>query len=249
MIIYRYFRNIITLGIFLVLSLACSTAASSSDDTPDEITRASAARIIAESENFPAVYSIKIKQTFSYDSGAINAVSDDESEEDSVKRYLAQYSKLAPQIGVAVHFGYVRPIIKRTNDKPELMNETKYWKFEDEYVITDDGRKLWKDFGLEADDASLPLAVKEFDEVTGIIKRGGDTIVEYTWRWKTNKMGDALDPQTGQFEKLPEHMQKWFTERRAFFSSENTIVELAGTIRTRALFRKYDDGWRLVSAG
>ncbi len=151
---------------------------------------------------------------------------------------------------VANYLGLVESHLKRLNKQPKKdssLYKFGFWFFEEQWTNTPQGEKLWADYKLPTQETVVPLARKEFINVTGMTKIGeSQTGVEFTWRWVPNELGKALDPASEEFKALPANMRKNLTDN-VYKVSPNLTYSWGGDRTGRAIFQKYDDGWRLVS--
>ena len=218
-----------------------------------ELTRAKAQKTIVESNEFKQPRTLEFIQMYIRDGqGVTEAKSDDEPESEAIQRRIQEYFYEAPQVAVADYFGLVKPELKRINSKPDKPSSLRgYWNFNERYVVTDKGRKMWEDLKLPVNETTVPLATPVFLEITGITKQGeSNAIVEFKWKWNPNEIGKALDQSTEEYKKLPEDLKKKLNQvdpyisPNRFYSWESDKQRLG-----KAMFQKYDDGWRLISLG
>lgn len=225
-----------------------STAACSSG----ELTRAQAQKLITDSKDFkqPAVIEfIQGNIAVGRNKGAVESKSDSEPETEAVERRIASHYAANPQMGVAAHFGLIEAQVKRTNDKPEPFTvASSYWFFDERYIVTEKARKMWEELAIPVNETAVPTAEKEMLEVTGITKQSDSIIqVDYSWKWKPNEIGKALDTSTEEFKRLPEKLKNDLLAPEEL-KSKNQTLSWSGKQNGTAKFQKYDDGWRIVSA-
>ncbi|MCD9186342.1 MAG: hypothetical protein LUM44_07900 [Pyrinomonadaceae bacterium] len=218
-----------------------------------ELTRAKAQKMIVESNEFKQPLTLEFIQMYIKDGqGTTEAKSDDEPESEAIQRRIQEYFGEAPQVGVADYFGLVKPELKRINDKPYKPSSLRgYWNFNERYVVTEKGRKMWENLGLPINETAVPLAAHDFLEITGITKQGeNNSIVEFKWKWNPNEIGQSLDQSTEEYKKLPENLKKNLNEVNPYISPERFYSwEPDKSRQGKAMFQKYDDGWRLTSLG
>lgn len=130
-----------------------------------------------------------------------------------------------------------------------------YWKLE----LTDKGRAFMKseavhfnskqygdcNFGV----VNFPLVTKTISEVTGVMPEGNECRAEYKWHFKLTDLGRLLQ------EKGDVYLQLSLDERirlghrvgreLSLPVPDDPEIQLPNT--GTAVFRKYDDGWRLQS--
>ena len=114
----------------------------------------------------------------------------------------------------------------------------------------DKARAYWKEYDLAPNETSIPTAKKELIEVTGIMKQGEtNAMVDYTYKWNANEFGKYFDPGTTEFKSLPEELREGLEGKPSRNGGGNRKNLLAGwnsVQQGRAMFQKFDDGWRLV---
>ncbi len=182
-------------------------------------------------------------------------LSKDEKEEEAVVRAKEDFKKKQPQLIIAEQLGYIR--LRYENPKmrgPEMGMPTDLyakglgvWEFNPRAELTDAGRALWKDAGLNVNEMALPMAVRGTPEITGIVDEDKITKkVELTYNWKPNKLGQSLDPNSAAFAELPEDLKQIIKNPKFdLFGTDSKIVDFTQARKGVAYFRKYDDGWRL----
>lgn len=216
-----------------------------------ELTRAKAQKMITESKDFGKPKVMELNQLSSKDGdGVTEAKSDNEPESEAAQRRIQEYLFEVPAVAIANHLGLVKPELKRKNDKPDYPTTLRgYWYFDEKYLLTDKGRKIWEDMNLPVTESMLPLARPVFLEVTGITKKGEtNQLVEFKWKWEASEIGKSLDQTTEEFKRLPEDLKKNLTEPY-IYSAQDGLKSWGGERTGKAMFQKYDDGWRLVSLG
>ena len=173
------------------------------------------------------------------------------------QRRIKTYFELYPQVAVANHLGLVEPRVKSKDaeqPKPISWMDTPVWWFDEKYAATEKGRDLWKDIKLPPSEGAIPLAVKEFIEVTGITRQGENAAqAQFAWKFVPNETARYFDSSAAGFKTLPVDLQTAMLGRQpATITNRNpqdvTIKFSADPRRGQALFRRYDDGWRLESA-
>ncbi len=232
------------IAIYLLSVTACQSK---------ELTRAEAQKMITSSQEFKDITSFDyINQSLKDDEnkGSSVAKSADEPEAAAVQDRINDYFREAPRVGIADHFGLVKAELKRINEKPEVyssLTPSGFWHFDESYTLTDKAKKYWSDYNLPVQDTVIPTAKKEFINVTGITKLGETGAnVEFTYHWLPNELGKALDPSTEEFKQLPENLKTNLTEVYSYAVSP-FIIDWGNERQGSARFRKYDDGWRLIS--
>ena len=218
-----------------------------------ELTRSQAQKMVASSREFKDIKSLDyINRSLRDDrnKGTSVAKSPDEPEAAAVQGRIGDYFVEEPRVGIASHLGLVKPELKRINEKPEILGSltpSGFWYFEENYTLTDKGKKYWGDYELPVQETVIPTAKKEFINVTGITGLGEtDAQVEFTWRWLPNELGKSLDPSTEEFKRLPENLKTNLTSVYPYPVSP-FIADWGNERFGSAQFQKYDDGWRLIN--
>ena len=236
-------------GLLVLIQIFMFNACASSQ----ELTRVKAQKMIVESNEFKQPVMLEFIQLYIKDGqGTTEAKSDDEPETEAIRRRIREYFYEAPQVAVADHFGLVKPELKRINDKPDKPSSLRgYWNFNERYVVTEKGRKMWEDLGLPVNETAIPLATADFLEITGITKQGEtNAVAEFKWKRNPNEIGKVFDQSTEEYKRLPEELKKNLTEINAYISPARFHSWEPDKPRSgKAMFQKYDDGWRLTSLG
>lgn len=233
----------------LLLLVQVLLASSCSSGEPS---RAAAQKMIAESADFKQPDVVEFVQgniSIGRNKGSVESKSESEPEAEAVQRRVASHYAAHPQMAVAARFELIEAQVKRTNEKPEPMTAaSSYWFFDERYTVTEKGRRMWQELGLPASETSVPIAEKQLVEVTGVTKQGDAVLlVEYKWKWKPNRVGEALDSSTKEFNRLPEKTRNDLMAPEGL-KTKNQTLSWSGEQEATAKFQKYDDGWRLVSA-
>ena len=86
-------------------------------------------------------------------------------------------------------------------------------------VLTNKGRDIVRQLGgrIDNDSVVVPSGPKEVIAVTGVSIDGKTAVADFDWHWNFNELSAVLNPLD------------------------------AGVRHGRALFRLYDDGWRVIS--
>lgn len=160
----------------LLTAVSCSSG---------ELNRSQAGKLISESNDFRQPSVIEFVQgghaLVGRGQGAIESTSDDEPEAEAVSRRIAEHYTANPRMELADHFGLLKSEIKRTNDKPEPRTSvSSFWYFDERYIVTDKGRKMWEELKLPVNETAVPIAEKEFIGVTGITKQSDNSIQAIT---------------------------------------------------------------------
>lgn len=248
----EYSTRLIFITVFMLLVSVWFAGGCSTSD----FSRGQAVAAISEAANYKqaAVTSIDIGMLTNAYARAYQ-LSKDEKEEAAVVRAKEDFKKKQPQLIIAEQLGYIR--LRYENPKmrgPEMDMPTDLyakdmgvWEFTPRAELTDAGRALWKDVGLNVNETALPLAVREEPNITGIVDEDKITKkVELTYRWKPNKLGQSLDPNSATFNELPEDVKQIVKNPKFnLFGTDNKMVNFTEARRGVAYFKKYDDGWRM----
>jgi hypothetical protein len=223
------------------LVLACSSG---------DLSRAQAQKMIAESTDFRQPFVIEYIQgniPLSKGKGLVVAKSAAESESEAIKSRIASHYAANPQMAVVDYFGLIDARLKRTNDVPDPVTAaTSNWYFDERYSITEKARKMWEDAKLPVNETAVPVAFREFIEVSGLTKQGDNTIIaDFSFKWSPNEVGKSLDSSTDEFKKLPDKIRQDLIAPGGLTTRNQTMS--FGTRQGKATFQRFDDGWRLAA--
>lgn len=184
-------------------------------------------------------------------------LSPDDTVEAAAIRAKADFMKRQPQLDVAEQLGYIKVLFENPklgeNDMnmPPKLWEQKLgtWEFDVRSEMTDKGRKLWQDLGFEVNEKSLPLAIRNNAEVTGVTDES-QTLkrVEFKYKWNPTDLGAAFDERNPAFSKLPEQLQKTLQKPPVpdlFGGGGGNLMDFTSPRGGVARFQKFDDGWRM----
>jgi len=213
-----------------------------------DLNRTKAQTLIVESTDFKQPAVLALKSPAESEPFGLNKSSKSEKVEDAKVRNLQLFLSYYPRIAAAAHLGLA------TIDQ-ELIREEKavgvqvsaQWFFSVKTSTTEQGKKMWKEYGSPASDVAIPLARKEFVNITGITSPAeNQALAEFTWKWNSNKAAHALQENTDDFKALPADIQQGLLGRTEGNRQNQTEI-WDGERKGKALFQRYDDGWRLVS--
>lgn len=216
----------------LMLLLAFTTGCTNSR----ELTRDRAAEMIRDSESFRAPITLALKREMDWN---VRAQSESESEADARVRAVETYYQVYSEMDVLRQLGLIdlRLVPRR---RPEPGYPT--WTFSVDPLLTEKGRGAADSGQGVQDKASVRLAEREFVEVTGITKAGGDTArIEYVWKEVPTEAGRAFVPSSPEYQSLPAPL-------RQALAGRNQTKDFSKVNRATAVFRLYDNGWRLLAA-
>lgn len=234
----------------VVFATACSSLSSG-------VTRSTAATAIEADKRYSAAMAVSVDVSGKFDNlGGVTVyqTTSDDTAETAIPRAKAFFAEKQPQFAVAEQLGY----IKLYFEKPELiqaqMGEKNYdtalglWKFKTRGELTDKGKALWTDLKLSVSDQSLPLAVRQSPEITGIIDENpNNKRVDFTYKWEPTELGKAFDPSSSAFSKLPPELQEALKKTQFnIFGGRNNSADFTTVRKGIARFKKFDDGWRLA---
>jgi hypothetical protein len=233
-------------SVVFILIISFISACSSGD-----LSRSQAQKMITESNDFrqPAVLElVQGNIVIGRNKGAVESKSATEPESEAVQRRIASHYALNPQMAVADYFGLIDARLKRTNDIPDPVTvATSNWYFDERYMITEKGKQMWQEANLPANETAVPIASRQFIEITGLASQSENIIqAEFTWKWVPNEIGKSLDAASEEFRKLPEKIKQDLIAPGGLKSRNQTISSWEGVKQGKAAFQKYDSGWRLV---
>jgi hypothetical protein len=238
----------------LILTVAILTGCSS---LSSGVSRSTATAAIESDKRYTAAstLSVDVSGRFNNVGGVtVYQTNADDTAETAIPRAKSFYAESQPQIAVPEQLGY----IKLYFEKPELIEaqigEKNYgtalglWKFKTRAELTDKGKALWEGLKLSVNEQSLPLAIRQSPEVTGIIDENqNNKRVDFTYKWKPTELGEAFDPSSSAFSKLSPELQEALkkTQFNIFGGGRNNTADFTSERKGLARFKKFDDGWRL----
>lgn len=242
--INRRFQSFGFLIVFILIAglmFACSSG---------DLSRSQAQKLITESNDFKQPAIIELVQgniPLNKGKGLVVAKSATETESEAIKSRIAAHYAANPQMAVADYFGLIDAKLKRTNDVPDPVTAaTSNWYFDEKYTITEKGKKMWEEAKLPANETAVPVAFREFIEVTGLTKQGDNTIIaDFSFKWSPNEIGKSLDSSTDEFKKLPDKIKQDLIAPGGLTTRNQTMSW--GARQGKATFQRYDDGWRLAA--
>lgn len=244
-------------GVAAALILTAAVFAAACSSLSSGVSRGTAITAIEQDKRFTAASAVSVDVSGKFDNvGGVTVyqTSADDTAETAIPRAKAFYAESQPQIAVPEQLGY----IKLYFEKPELIQaqigEKNYdtalglWKFKTRAELTDKGRALWEDLKLSVSDQSLPLAIRQSPQVTGIIDENpNNKRADFTYKWKPTELGEAFDPSSSAFSKLSPELQEALkkTQFNIFGGGRNNTADFTSERKGLARFKKFDDGWRL----
>jgi hypothetical protein len=211
-----------------------------------DLTRSKAESLIVASPQFKSPQTVSLISPMENDPFGLEKASDSEKVEEAKPRYLQRFLQYHPRIAVLNHLGLIS--IEQSLLREEKAVGTQVpamWYFSVKARLSEQGRALWKEYGLPAAEDAIPLARREFVSITGIMSQGENRAqADFNWKWSANKIGLAFQENTDEFKALPLEMQKGLrgqTEANRQALTENWSGERKG----KASFERFDDGWRI----
>lgn len=222
-----------------------------------ELSRSQAQSLIEKSSEYKQPFALELMQGETlqpYGKALYINETTEETPQQAAERKIKEYFEKNPEIAVAHHLGLVEARVKTLD--PAQPQRTVYqskpmWSFEEDYLATEPAKTLWKQYDLPPTKSSVPLAGKRIVEVTGITKQGEEqAAAQFTWQFAPNAAGKAYDTTTSEFKSLPADLQQLLEgtlpPSNVISKRANKTMSFAGAPRQgEALFRRYDDGWRL----
>jgi hypothetical protein len=249
----KTFNQLTALLVLYVIFISTSCSAIT-DKLTGKFSRSSAVSAIEKDGRYkiPSTMTLDIYRKLA-NAGAVGfQMSADDTVEAAVIRVKEDFGKRQPQLIVAEALGFIKLYFE--NPKPgehhlgdPNPNEFGRWYFTPRAEITEKGKKLWRDMGLKEETDSLPLAIRQTPEITGMTENGNRIQANFSYFWKGSEMGEALDPNTEAFKKLPEELQK--AVKRVDWNmgmGSSQAINVTAKRNAIAHFQKYDDGWRIA---
>ncbi len=241
-IYYLKAKSSFVLTLVLIIGAVTLTACEGKD-----LSRARAQSLITQSPAFVQLGTLPLDNQYESEPSSLDKANDAETIEQGRGRNLRRFLSYNPKIAVANHLGLVtieQQLVKE--EKAVGLQVPAQWFFTVKVRANEKGKALWKDYKQPPDETAIPLAEKEFVSIGGITSLAeNQRMAEFVWRWKTNSTGLALQENTNEFKALPVELQKGLlgqTEGNRQLQTE----EWSGERQGKAIFQKYDDGWRLV---
>lgn len=240
----NYLRTNISIPLICVCIFGLVTSACAEGK---DLSRAKAQSLINQSSEFKQPATLSLISPVERDPFRLNKINDSEKPEEAKARNLQRFLSYYPQIAVAVQFGLAAVDQQLLREEKAVgVQVPAQWFFSVKARANDQGMAMWKEYGVPASDDSLPLAQKEITNITGITSLAENQAqADFTWKWNPNKAALALQEGTDEFKALPIDIQNGLfgqTEGNRKPQTENWNGERKG----RALFQRYDDGWRLI---
>jgi hypothetical protein len=104
--------------------------------------------------------------------------------------------------------------------------------------------------GCDYKQIEFPVATRELVQIEGITADENNPEVEYLWRWKVTKLGEALRQDGAAYKALTPEQRS--AMERLEISTDGSLenfplpIPPEGTVVRRAVkFKRYTDGWRM----
>lgn len=235
-----------------ILATACSSLTG-------EFTRGKAVEAIGQDNRYKAPATMTIDIGWKLTNARMQAwqISAEDTAEQAAVRAKADFMLRHPQIILAEHLGYIKlHLVNPELGKSQMgtIPSDLYrqgmgtWHFKTRAEMTDKGKGLWRDLGLAENLEALPIALRDTPEITGMSEEG-QTIkrADFTYKWKPTELGEAFDPNSSAFGKLPTELQDALkkTQRNITGGGSNNLADFKSQRGGIAHFKKFDDGWRL----
>ncbi|HZH29211.1 MAG TPA: hypothetical protein VEY11_00335 [Pyrinomonadaceae bacterium] len=225
----------LTVVCFVVLLSGCAALNSK------ELTRSRALDLLRAHKEFKAPKVLPLRDVGKFN---IPAMSEDE-EPVPYDRAIATFFDNYPDMGVLRELGLVEAEATLT-DRPQAQPRTGIvlgWRFSVDVRLTGKGRQAVEAAGGKGED-SFPLLRKEALEVSGVTKLSNTSAqADFTWKSVPTPIGEAFDPTSEAFRRLPEKLQKKISQPTIY--GDSLKLEFGKTWKTVSHFQLYDDGWRV----
>ncbi len=225
--------------------------------TSEELSRPQAQKLIEAGNDYRQPFTLSLMQGDIVGRGeGLVPVKDATNAPAAEERAVKEYFELYPQVAIANHLGLVEVRVKAMDleeSKRRTMDGGSFWHLDEKYLPTDKAKALWNEYNLPPTADTIPLAKKEIVEVTGITKQGEErATAQFTWKFVPNEAGKAYDNATAEFKNLPADLQRLLDGTLPpsdhIFKRKNETMSYDGSRQGEAMFRRYDDGWRLEAA-
>ena len=204
--------------------------------------------MVEASPDFAQPSTVDLTNQYEIKPADVNKLSADETVEQAKTRDLKTLLESYPAVDVARLLGYVNIVQALIKEDPYVSGTMSIpsWYLTRQVRANEAGKQLWNDLKLPVRDDALPISMKQFGVVSGITKQGEtQALADFTYQWQPNEFGKALDEKNEKFKKLPEEIRKALSEKKGL-SQVADSMDWSGERQGKALFQKYDDGWRLV---
>jgi hypothetical protein len=226
----------LTIVCFVVLLSGCAALNSK------ELSRSRALDLLRAHREFkmPKVLPLRDVKKFN-----ISALSEDE-EPVPYDRAVTTFFENYPDMGVLRELGLVEAEATLT-DRPQAQPRTGTllgWRFSVDVRLTDKGRQAVESAGGTGEE-SFSLLRKEVLEVSGVTKLSDTSAqADFTWKSAPTPIGEAFDPTSEAFKRLPAALQQKVSQPTIL--GDSLKLRFGETKKAVADFQLYDDGWRVT---
>lgn len=213
-----------------------------------ELSRSQVRSSVEAAPEFVQPATIDLTNQYETKPSSVDKKSADETLEQAKARDLKTLLESYPDVETANHLGYT--VIEQSLVKEDPYNmggmNIPSWYLSRRIRANEHGKQLWQEMKLPVRDEALPIGKKEFIAVSGITKQGEtQAIASFTYKWKPNQLGRVLDEHMEEFKNLPEEIRTRLIQKKGLIHASSSI-DWSGERQGKAIFQKYDDGWRLV---
>lgn len=244
--------------------MLCVVVVSSNCAQSKELSRSRASTLIRESKEFKEPAAVVLKDK--YEDVSVPAQSEDEEESIAQPRAVEVFLDNHPALAVLEYLGLIE-VTTQVIQKPKTIKAPEFkverpdgstarsplgkdslapWKFLIRVNLTEKGKQVSGN-----NDRAIPLYTKQVENITGIITtQNGGAQAEFTWKAVPTSVGEAFDPTTEQYRKLPPQLQQGLKKPIGLLQKTPLAdtTEINTAIRKGvAYFQRYDDGWKLIS--
>lgn len=227
-------RGILRALIWITILIASPAGCSGSR----ELTRPRAGDLIEDSGEFRRPASVRLLGKRDLPT---RAKSTDEPEVEARERAFDEYERSHVEMAVFRHLGLI-DFRAALVEGPSPEHE--WWRFSVEPVLTEKGERE----AVAAEGKGrreIIISRRELIEVTGLTTpAGGAARAEFTWKEVPTPAGEAFDPASDAYRRLPEWIRRGLAGPASGLGKgleRNYGVARKGS----ALLRLYDDGWRV----
>lgn len=249
---------------FTFFLMSCVVALSSNCAQSKELSRSRVSALISESKDFKEPAAVVLKEE--YENVSVPAQSEDEEESVAQPRAVEAFLVNHPALAVLQYLGLIE-VTTQIIQKPKIIKAPEFkierpdgstarsplgndslapWKFLIRVNLTEKGKQAAGTNGR-----TIPLYARRVVEVTGIITtQNGGAQAEFTWQAVPTAVGEAFDPTSEDYKKLPPQLQQGLKKPTGLLQKTPLAdtTEINTAIRKGvAYFQRYDDGWRLIS--
>ncbi|HEX8176639.1 MAG TPA: hypothetical protein VF543_16220 [Pyrinomonadaceae bacterium] len=210
-----------------------------------ELTRPRAAEIIRTSNEFKKDVAIALLPEYCQSLVLIGTGNQGMSKEElALRRFFESNADLA----VLNHLGLVDFKIKNIESPDSAASPVTITS-----SLTEKGRSSSREWKQSAERWIIPIAKKEFVEVTGLTGNEGESkqaSVEYTWKWRPTEIRTNFDTPSQAYKNLPDSIRLNFGGASFADMMGNAgriiVFDSSKAQKATAKLQLYDDGWRIV---